>query len=686
MTTSSTHDTDTVLLVDDNDGSREAIGLLLRAAGFVVLETDNGEDALCLMRLDPDLVVLDVCLPDIYGYEVCRRIRAEPATAQTPVLMVSGHAIDCDGRVKGLEAGADAYLAKPVEPNELVAYAKALLRVRHAEDALRDSERRLRGLMEKSLDAVLLISQDGIITYASPSSARALGYPMDQLAGLNSFDLIHPDDRSEVDELFVRLLDAPARTAAVTFRARHHSGSWHWLEALYTNRLGKVGVDAVMCNFRDVTTQRRSNDQSQQEQRLQAVGRMAGGVAHDFNNLLTIINGYAELLREALPAGERAHELATEVNLAGERAASLTRQLLDFTQPQPPDPQPTNLNAVVNGMEKMLRRIVGENIEITTDLEPNLLSIVADPTQIEQVLLNLAVNARDAMPQGGHLSIETRTTFADPGTEGDDCQSRPQVVLAVQDNGVGMTADVKARIFEPFFTTKLRGQGTGLGLVTVFDIIERTAGCLNIDTAPGLGTTFRIVFPATLEMPLAVKFEPDDRPQRVGTETILLVEDDTAICDLAGRLLQERGYTVLEAHNGADALALLGHYHGKIHLLIVDVVMPWMGGRELAEKVCAMRREAKILFISGYPSDELGRYNIRMDDVNFLRKPFTPIQLNCKVRQLLDAHEEVLPPNGSQARHDSRMSNCSDQSCTSAPTEDPVFDSLETLMAVEAGV
>jgi PAS domain S-box-containing protein len=644
--------------VDDNEPSRTALARLLRHAGFAVLEVDNGAEALRLMGLDPDLVILDVFLPDIGGCEVCRRIRAEPATAHTPVLMVSGIAVDCDGRVHGLESGADAYLPKPIDPGELVAYAKALLRVRHAEEALRDSERRLRGIIEKSLDAVLLIGQDGTITYASPSGARVLGYAPDELVGLNGFDLLHPEDRPEVEELFAQLLQSAGRTAAATYRARHQGGSWHWLEALYTNRLGKLGVEAIMCNFRDVTEQRRPESQSQQSHQLEAVGRLAGGVAHDFNNLLTVINGYSDLLRQTLPPGDRAREMATEVHRAGAMAASLTQQLLSVSRPRPPDPQPLDLNAVVADMEKMLRRVIGEDVELATALQPDLLTAIADPSEVEQVLLNLAVNARDAMPRGGRLTIETHNTPEGEASAGPGGRAGPQVVLAVRDTGEGMTEEVQARIFEPYFTTKQPGRGTGLGLATVFGIVERLGGRIDVESAPGRGTTFRIVLPAQLDIPWRAEPDAGARPVALGAETVLLVEDDDAICDFAGRVLRDGGYTVLAAGNGAEALALVGRYPEPIHLVVTDVVMPMMGGHELADRLRAVRPEAKVLFFSGYRGEALARHGVREDRVEFLQKPFTSAELAHKVRTVLEADVPSLESTGHRDPDEPRLYIC----------------------------
>ena len=386
-----------------------------------------------------------------------------------------------------------------------------------------------------------------------------------------------------------------------------------------------LGNGAVVV-FNDITRRQQAEDQLRQVQKMEAVGQLAGGVAHDFNNLLTIINGYGELLRSRLPPGDPNREMLDTIVKAGERAATLTRQLLTFSRKQVVAPRVLDLNGVVSDMEKMLRRVIAEDIALTTSLQPDLGQIKADPGQLEQVLMNLAVNARDAMPQGGKLLIET-TNMDRPG---------PYVMLAVSDSGHGMTPEVKARIFEPFFTTKETGNGTGLGLATVHGIVQQCGGYIEVESQPGAGTTFRIFLPRTEEAGHSHKSVHDLKVAPRGTETVLLVEDEDAVRSLGQHILHDCGYTVLEAADGKEALQVGMQHQGSIHLLVTDVVMPGVGGRLVAEQLVGLRPEMKVLYTSGYADDAVVHHGVLQDRMNFLQKPFVPVALAQKVREVLD--------------------------------------------------
>jgi nitrogen-specific signal transduction histidine kinase/ActR/RegA family two-component response regulator len=396
---------------------------------------------------------------------------------------------------------------------------------------------------------------------------------------------------------------------------------------------------------RDVTERLRLEEQCRQAQKMEAVGQLAGGIAHDFNNALTVICGCGHVVLGELPADSPSRPHVAEVVKAGERAAELVRRLLAFGRKSVLSPRVLDLNAVVAGLADMLRRLLGEDVELATRLQPGLGRVKADPAQLEQALVNLTANARDAMPQGGRLTIETRDAGPDecrglpPG--GPAGRPSPCVLLVVTDTGCGMTEAVKARAFEPFFTTKGPGQGSGLGLAMVHGFARQSGGHVEAHSEPGRGTTLRLYLPRTEEPAAAAKPHPAPQAARRGGEMVLLAEDEPAVRALSGQALRAAGYRVLEAGDGAEALRLAGGYLRPVHLLVTDVVMPGVGGRELAVRLAALHPETRVLFMSGYTDDAVVRHGVREEQVPFLHKPFTPADLARKVREVLDA-----PPGG----------------------------------------
>jgi PAS domain S-box-containing protein len=502
---------------------------------------------------------------------------------------------------------------------------------KRAEDALRASEGRFRALIEKSFDAILLLTAQGAVAYASPSTARLLGFSPDELLGRDAFDLVHPEDRAGTAALFAQLARMPGGTVSNSHRALCKDGGWRWLDVRGTNLLGDPSVRCVVLNYQDVTERKRLEEQFFQAQKMEAVGRLAGGIAHDFNNLLTVINGHAAMLLHDLGAGTAASSVR-DILKAGERAAGLTQQLLAFSRKQIVAPRVLDLNAVVAESEAMLRPLIGEDVLLTRDLQPGLGAVRADPTQVQQVVMNLAVNARDAMPHGGRLSFLTR----DVGVH---------VVLAVTDTGCGMTDEVKAHLFEPFFTTKGPGEGTGLGLPTVYGIVKQSGGHIAVESRPGAGTTVRVYLPRTEEAPAEEKANGDVTSPR-GSETVLLAEDEDGVRALVRQVLRAGGYSVLEARDGAEALWLAGQHRGPVDLLITDVVMPGLDGRGLAERLGQRYPGLSVLYLSGYTDDAVVRHGVLQEKVHFLQKPFAPDALARKVREVLDsrAGDVANPP------------------------------------------
>ena len=392
-------------------------------------------------------------------------------------------------------------------------------------------------------------------------------------------------------------------------------------------------ISAGLAVLMEVTERRRLEEQLRQAQKMEAVGMLAGGVAHDFNNLLTIITGYGQLIVNNLPPGDSNRHSAEQIVKAGERAAALTRQLLAFSRRQVLQPKVLDLNMLVKTLSTMLQRLIGENIDLRLMLSNDLGRVNADPGQLEQVLMNLVVNARDAMPQGGTLSIETANSSPDQSLANSTRGTR--VMLAVRDTGHGMDESTRARLFEPFFTTKTPGKGTGLGLSTVFGIVKQSGGRVDVISELGRGTTVKVYLPS-IDQPVTVEAEAVSSAAAQGTETILLVEDDEMVRTLVRETLEREGYKLLDAAEPLDARQKAESYKGPIQLLITDVVMPKIGGRELAQQIVGQRPETKVLYMSGYTDTAITQSGLEQSSIAFLQKPFTPAALTQKVREVLE--------------------------------------------------
>ncbi|MBI3403820.1 MAG: PAS domain S-box protein [Acidobacteria bacterium] len=553
----------------------------------------------------------------------------------------AGALIDVEATVNPIRDGAQQIVG-------FIAVQRDVTLLRRMVDALRQNEERLRLIADSVSDMVSQVRLDGTYLYASPAHERVLGYAPAALLGTSAFDLVHPADLARVKaELAKAVQRAAADATRFEFRCQHADGRYLWLEAVGSlmHDDAQTPIGAVL-SARDVTERKLLEEQFHQGQKMEAIGRLAGGIAHDFNNVLTAILGFTELLLGRVDDPGLIADLK-EVKDAGERAGRLTRQLLAFSRKQVMAPQILDLNLVVVHVERMLQRVIGEDVHLSVEPAPSLAPVKADPGLVEQLLMNLAVNARDALPKGGRLTIRTANVEIDeefvrrlPGAAVGE-----YVALAVADTGQGIPAELLERVFEPFFTTKPLGKGTGLGLSTVYGIVKQSGGYVSISSTVGVGTTVTSYFPRVYE---AVRPAPErTRPQAElrGTETVLVAEDQTAVRDLMARVLGDLGYTVLTARDGADAVVTEAAHAGQIDLLLSDVIMPGLNGPDLAQRLLRRRPGLKVLYVSGFTSHLAIRLGTLGTRAGFLQKPFTPDRLALKVREILDVHADAGAPS-----------------------------------------
>lgn len=519
---------------------------------------------------------------------------------------------------------------------------------RQIEELRHKQEQEFRALVENSPDFIGRYDRHGRVVYVNPALEKLFGRPQPQILGKTAVELSPgvPEAQTFDEKLREALETGTAVETEISITDVPGLEPFHHHLRFVPEYDPHGQVVSVLFIGRDITKQKQAEEvrtkleeQLRQSQKLESIGRLASGVAHDFNNLLTVIMGYADLIEYRTAAEGRTIKDLEQIRRAGERATALTRQLLAFSRQQMLTLAVIDLNDLIVDLQKMLDRLIREDITLATVLQPALWPIMADPGQMEQVIMNLVVNGRDAMPTGGKLTIETRNVYLDGkyAQTHFEVSTGPYVLLSVTDTGHGMDKETQARIFEPFFTTKEQGKGTGLGLATVYGIIKQSGGDISVYSEPGHGTTFKIYFPAAKDrapQPLpSSQIQPEPH---ACTETILMVEDDDLVYELVQRTLQTAGYILLGVRNGRQALSLAREYQEKIDLLLTDVVMPQMSGREVAEQLKTLHPQMKILFMSGYTNDVVVRHGLLTSEIEFLPKPFSPAELTAKVREVLD--------------------------------------------------
>ena len=617
-----------VLIVDDDPQMLRTITDILRLNGYAPSGATTGLGGLELaakMDHSPAIALVDLSLPDMDGIEVVSRLHA--LSTLTQVVILTGNA-SVDSAVRAMREQSYDYLIKPVQPDHLLATlerAGERSYRRRAEEGKRESEERMRQIFAHVSDALFIVDDSGVIVDANPAATSLTGGKLEDLRGTRLSDVL-----PEVDSLVDDPSDVRSRLAT-------SAGSRSATRVLDIQS-ARFAPGVRVYTVRDLTKQRQLEEELAQSRKMDAIGQLAGGVAHDFNNLLTVIMSYSSLLLGDIEATDPRRQDVQEISDAAERAAALTGQLLAFSRKQVMHTRPISVNTVVTGLEKMLRRLIGEDIELVISLGDQLHLVSADPGQLEQVVINLAVNARDAMPNGGKLRITTSNAVLPPDSRGKRAEAslNGHVMLSVVDTGVGMTREIQQRVFEPFFTTKEQGKGTGLGLATVYGIVTQSGGEVRLTSEPMKGTTFQIFFPALATAAESLPSVAENQTVPRGDETVLIVEDDASLRALAARVLESSGYKVLLARNGIEALAIAAGHQGRIDLVASDVVMPEMSGRPLVEKLAETRSETKVLFMSGYTDDDVMRRGVLDGRTAFIQKPFTATQFATKVRDVLD--------------------------------------------------
>jgi two-component system cell cycle sensor histidine kinase/response regulator CckA len=634
-----------ILHLEDDPNDAALVQSTLEAGGITctIARVDDRDDFVAaLERGGIDLVISDFKLPAFDGLSAIEIVRAR--FPDLPVILVSG-TLGEEQAVDALKGGATDYVLKERLARLAPAVRRAMQDVeertkrRQAEKAMR-SERDFSEASMNSLPGVFyLFDRAGNYLRWNRNFERVSGYSTEEIARMKPPDFFGADERGFIAKKIEEVFAEGSAAAEAQFTAKDGTRTPYYFTG------NKIEIDGKQCLIGtgiDISERKKLEAQFVAAQKMEVIGHLASGIAHDFNNILGVIIGYNDLMMPELSPGSLSHKCADEIRHAAERAAALTRQLLLFSRKQVVQPAVLNLNEVIEGMEKMLRRLIDENVELTIVHEKENGHIKADSGLVGQMLMNLVVNARDAMPNGGRLKIETaNVTFdEDYARLHADAHAGDYVMLAITDTGIGMSAEVKAHLFEAFFTTKPKGKGTGLGLATCQTIVKQCGGCIEVQSEPGKGSTFKIYFPRVEQAADAVdmfKKSAMTKPPARGTETLLLVEDESSVRHLACSILEGQGYNVLRANNGQEGLRVARECSGSpIRLVITDVIMPQMSGKVMAEWLKATYPDLKILFTSGYTDDAIAQHGVLEPGIAFLPKPYAPDTLARKVRAMLD--------------------------------------------------
>jgi hypothetical protein len=632
-----------ILVVEDERIVAKDLQSQLEKLGYAVpgVAASGAEALQKAAETRPDLVLMDIRLKGkMDGVETSQLVRDQ---FHIPVIYLTAYA-DENTLKRAKITEPFGYIVKPFEERELRTNIEIALYKHRMESKLRESELWLATTLKSIGDGVITTDSRERVTFLNPIAEALTGWKQEDAVGkelTQVLTILQEETRASAENPVTKALQEGqvVELAMDTVLVSSDGKEIPIADTAAPIVDDKGNLAGAVLVFRDITEHKRVEERLRESHKMEAVGRLAGGVAHEFNNLLMVIRGYSELLLQRSSANDLLRTNVKEIQKAADRAASLTRQLLAFSRKQVLQPKVLDLNAVVTEVEKMLRRLIGEDIELVTALEPGLGCVKADPGQIEQIILNLAVNARDAMPRGGRLTLETSNVELDEdfARQHSSVASGPHVLLAVSDTGTGMDVETQSHIFEPFFTTKGAGKGTGLGLSTVYGIVKQSGGTIWVENAPGRGTTFKICLPR-VEEPAAAEGKSTGltTPPRK-SETILVVEDEEEVRQLVREFLAGKGYTILEARDGTEAIQLAQQHRGPIHLLVTDVVMPGMSGGNLAQRLASLRPETKVIFMSGYTDDAIVQHSVLEEGTDFLQKPFSLDALARTVREVLDS-------------------------------------------------